>query len=182
MRQELLHEDLTLREVAEREGVSVQQISKLVGNLDRTRAAERQDQVRLLAKAGKSDADIALTVGLSTQYVGVLRRRSGFVRPPGRPPDWTREKIIEKAHLWYELYGSLAASDWQPPRRMRLIHPEMVERFRDFGAPHVTTVIKRFGSWSEMLRQANLPPARTARRAGSLRDQPTARACAKPRR
>jgi Homing endonuclease associated repeat len=165
MRRELLEGGLTLKQVAERERVSVQQISKVVGRLDRSTAAERHKQVRLFVEAGKSDDEIAMTVGLSAQYVSLIRRRSGVSRPRGRRPDWTQEKIIEKARLWYEFYGSLSASDWQPPRRMRISRPEMVNRFQDFGAPHVTTVIKRFGSWSEMLRQADLPVARVSRQA-----------------
>jgi hypothetical protein len=168
MRRELLEEGLTLRQLAERERVSVQQISKVVGRLGRPTAEERHQQVRLLVETGRGDVEIALALGLTAEYVRRLRLRSGITRRPGRPPEWTREKVVEKARLWFGVNGSLSASDWQPPRRMRMRRPEMVQTFQDFGAPHVTTVIKLFGSWSEMLRQANLPEGRaSARRPGS---------------
>ena len=70
---------------------------------------------------------------------------------------WTSQRIIEFAQWWYKQFGSLAAIDWNPAQARALGHKERVKRFLEYGAPYMSSVQKRFGSWEEMKRQAGIP-------------------------
>jgi DNA-binding CsgD family transcriptional regulator len=159
MRQELLEGGLTLRQVAQHEGVSLQRIQQLVGRLDRGRSRSRaqRERVQLLGEAGHSDAEIAEALKLSPAYVSELRRQSG-IRHPNRLK-WTRDLIIQTARAWYDRYGFTPTStDWNPTKAKRMGHHERARRFYEFGGPYTTTVVTRFGSWSAMIAESRLPP------------------------
>lgn len=155
----------TLLELAAREGVSRQWIHQLVGPLGRDRswkAKARTHQMRQriyeLTQQGLSDQDIARMVQLRTETVRCHRRQTGLLRPRVSRK-WTHELIIKSAQVWYAQYGYLASTDWSPAQAIRQSHPERAARFYQFGAPSLAIVVRRFGSWSEMKRQAGLSPS-----------------------
>ncbi len=170
MRKELLEDGMTLQEVADREGYSPQRISQIIGPLGRdrnwkirVRGRNNQERVRKLAEAGKSDKQIAAETGLSKSTIANHRLAAGIRRPHGNKKH-TAEHIIWCARKWAELFGyTPAATDWNPALAKSLGHLERAERchkFRaEFGAPPVVIVQRLFGSWSEMIRQAELPPS-----------------------
>ncbi|HEY5549967.1 MAG TPA: hypothetical protein VIK37_02075 [Candidatus Saccharimonadales bacterium] len=161
MRKELLEEGKTLKEIGAREGVTAERIRQVVGNLNRenSRTKVRQEQVRVLAEAGKSDEEIAAKLGLGVRRVADLRVMSGIYRPAGGKK-WTSESILQKAREWHKHFGyTPAVADWHPAQAVRQGHLERVNRYYEFEAPPLRCVQKVFGSWSEMIRQSGLPPA-----------------------
>ncbi len=161
MRKELLEDGATLQLIATREGVSRQWISQLVGRLDRPDAQDHREWVKFLAEIGRSDQEIAEATGLTVGTAQNLRLQVTSVRRSrGKKQKWTRELILQKAHEWYSRYGYTPTSiDWNPNAAIALGHCERAQRFHDFGAPYAKTVLDRFGSWLEMIRQSGLPPA-----------------------
>lgn len=164
MRQELAG-GATLQQVGDREGVSRERIRQLVGNVGGSgrhqRVLHNQEAVKQLAMAGRADEEIAVELSLSLGYARILRLRAGVRRPHPRKK-WSCELILQKALEWHESYGyTPAAVDWNPSMAIAMGHTERVKRFREFGAPHAGTVQQYFGSWSEMIRATNLPPAPT---------------------
>jgi predicted DNA-binding protein YlxM (UPF0122 family) len=156
MRKELLA-GATLQEIADRESVSKQRISQVVGKLNRPEP-QYQQKVAKLFKAGKSDEQIAAKLGISLSYVQYLRQQSNLWRYRGPARKWTPELILKKAQEWYKKYGySPMPTDWSPWLARKYGHAERVKRFYKLGAPHVSTVYKHFPTWHEMLEQAGLP-------------------------
>jgi predicted DNA-binding protein YlxM (UPF0122 family) len=81
IRRELLDEDkpLKLKEIAQREGVSKQYISELVGPLNRY--AARHERILKLYNSGKLDIEIAETIGLTRRIVRSHLRQAGINLP-----------------------------------------------------------------------------------------------------
>lgn len=79
---------------------------------------------------------------------------------------WTKEEVIEAAHRWQETYGEPpTAVDWAPSdsrarAREGLLRVsrwmERARRFEEGYFPWTGTVSKLFGTWNNMLREANL--------------------------
>lgn len=148
-----------LREIAEDEGVSIQRISQLIGPIRHSKNPSKQ--VVKLAKAEKTDAQIAKKLGLSVAWVGLLRNQAGIKYQSGPQRHWTKERILESDRLWYERYGYVATSnDWNPALAIRVGTPERAERFYQSDVPSVKTVQVVFGSWSNMRRRSGLKAQR----------------------
>jgi len=165
MRKELLQDEMTFKQIADREGVSRQLIHQLVGNLGRKNTwkaklqmHDNQEKVRELVEADQSDEQIATETGFALSTVKTHRINAGMHRPNPRKK-WTPELIIQFAQEWHRRFGYLASTDWNPALAVRYGQPERAHRFYELGAPLTNTVIHYFGSWSEMIRQSGLPPA-----------------------
>lgn len=166
---ETLREELktaTLKEVGERYGISAERVRQLTGtgriNPDprwrhRKRRAANRAKTRELFLNGLTDKEIAGELRVSVGTASEYRRSQGLLRP--RAWKWGRQRIIQFAQYWYGKYGFLGVADWHPSFARKMGHLERIERFYQEGAPNYTTVVQRFGSWSEMKRQAGLPPS-----------------------
>ncbi len=148
--------------VADREGLTVDELYRLTGVEVRKQDKRRQslERVRQLAEAGRSDLEIVAETGLTASYVQRLRLKSGIRRNLSHTPEHT----IWCARKWAKLFDyTPAAADWNPAQAKAQGHHERAERFcrfrAEFGCPYFSTVKELFGSWSEMIRQAELPPS-----------------------
>jgi hypothetical protein len=59
---------------------------------------------------------------------------------------------------WHAEHGHPpGATDWNVAQLRRRGQHDLVDRFYASGAPHLSTVINRFGGWSTMIEAAGLP-------------------------
>jgi hypothetical protein len=112
--------------------------------------------IRNLAEAGKADTEIAKEVKLSVDKVATYRRQAGIKRSVRKH---TRESMIEFGRWWYEEFGILSVADWSPTHARAAGQLERVERFYDYGAPFLGSVVREFGSFAEFKRVAGIPPS-----------------------
>ena len=86
-----------------------------------------------------------------------LRPRPRPVRPRGRV--LSPEDILAAIQRWDCLYGEPPAmSDWAPARARRLGHEWRVQRYFAGDWPHLTTVLKQFGTFGAAIEAAGLEP------------------------
>ena len=166
LRQEVLGNRLTYTQIGIRKGVTtewVRQVLNLgnIASIRRQRLVENQENIRRLVEAGKSDKEIAAEMAVSTNLVVEFRLEHGLRRPnPLRKH--TRQSAINCALLWYKRYGyTPAATDWSPAQAKKVGQIERAERFlafrAEFEAPLTSVVLGLFPSWSEFIRQTELP-------------------------
>lgn len=90
MREEVKAGRATIREIADREGVTPKHLHSLLGKLGRIGGSRvNREKVRVLALSGKNDEEISEELHLSVLYVAQLRRRAGIRRRrlPKRSPE-----------------------------------------------------------------------------------------------
>jgi transposase-like protein len=168
MRKEVLEDGTTIKQLAERNGVTHQRIQQLIGPLygqsHRNRVDAKLNNVIELIRLRKSDEEIAACLGISLGSTKMLRLRAGIHRS-NRLYKWTRAKVIAKALEWHERYGyTPSACDWNPSFLKNHGDLERSERFYESGAPHLNTVRRLFGNWSVMINETGLLPASKSRR------------------
>jgi len=99
-----------------------------------------------------------------------LRPRPQPIRPRGQV--LTRADILRAIQEWNRLYGEPPAlADWAPARARRLNHHWRVQRYLAGDWPHLSTVLKRFGTLGAAIAEAGLerrPPGRHIRGHGEL--------------
>jgi transcriptional regulator with XRE-family HTH domain len=99
-----------------------------------------------------------------------LRSRPQPIRPRGQV--LTRADILRAVQQWNRLYGEPPAlADWAPARARRLNHHWRVQRYLAGDWPHLSTVLKRFGTLGAAIAEAGLqqrPPGRHIRGHGEL--------------
>jgi transcriptional regulator with XRE-family HTH domain len=99
-----------------------------------------------------------------------LRPRPQPIRPRGQV--LTRADILRAIQKWNRLYGEPPAlADWAPARARRLNHHWRVQRYLAGDWPHLSTVLKRFGTLGAAIAEAGLdrrPPGRHIRGHGEL--------------
>jgi hypothetical protein len=157
MRKELLRGKATLQQVADREGVSRQRISSLVGPLKRRKRRVPVGLIRDLALEGKNNRQITDALGLSRDTVRYHRGKLGIPAQSGPPLRWPPERIIKVAQTWYKHFGSLNSTDWNPGYLKRKGDHKRLARYNKYRPPHSRRVMKRFGSWPKMMQAAGLP-------------------------
>jgi transcriptional regulator with XRE-family HTH domain len=99
-----------------------------------------------------------------------MRPRPQPIRPRGQV--LTRADILRAIQEWNRLYGEPPAlADWAPARARRLNHHWRVQRYLAGDWPHLSTVLKRFGTLGAAIAEAGLerrPPGRHIRGHGEL--------------
>lgn len=164
MRRRLKVDKATLAEVGADYGISRQAVSNLVGKLNRrhppgwtapskAKAEANRQLVERLARANKTDRQIAAETGLAESTVAFKRQQSNILHA-NRP---TPEHSLWCLHKWVELFAYVpAATDWMPHMARKLGHElraQRCEQFRKkYNCPVVNTVSKQYGSWSGFIR------------------------------
>jgi hypothetical protein len=96
------------------------------------------------------------TMGEAVSAAG-LRPRPRPVRPRGRV--FSREDILGAIREWERLYEEPPAmTDWAPARARRLGHEWRAQRYYAGSWPHLTTVLKQFGTFNAAVKAAGLQP------------------------
>jgi hypothetical protein len=86
-----------------------------------------------------------------------LPRRARPIRPRGRILD--RDDILGALREWDRRYGEPPAlADWAPARARRLKQSWRAERYLAGDWPHLTTVLKQFGTFGAAVEAAGLEP------------------------
>jgi transcriptional regulator with XRE-family HTH domain len=95
-----------------------------------------------------------------------LRTRPRPVRPRGQI--LSREDILQAIRAWHRVYGEPPAlADWAPARARRLGHEWRAQRYLAGDWPHLTTVLRRFGTFGAAVEAAGLEPRPRGRHARS---------------
>jgi len=69
------------------------------------------------------------------------------------------DAIVNAIHGWIRLYGEVPTlADWDPPRARRLRQDWRIARYYRGDWPSTRTVVARFGSMSNAIRAAGIPP------------------------
>ena len=101
-----------------------------------------------------------------------LRSRPRPIRPRSRV--LSPEDILEAIRDWHRLYGEPPAlADWAPARARRLGHEWRAQRYLAGDWPHLSTVLRRFGTLGAAVEAAGLdrrPPGRHIRTDSGLHD------------
>jgi hypothetical protein len=93
-----------------------------------------------------------------------LRPRPRPVQPRGRL--LSREDILRAIREWNRIYGEPPAmADWAPTRARRLKHEWRAERYLAGDWPHLSTVLKRLGTFGSAIQAAGLEPRPRGRHA-----------------
>lgn len=86
-----------------------------------------------------------------------LRARPRPMRPRGQI--LTHEDILQAIRAWHRLYGEPPAmSDWAPARARRVGHEWRAQRYLAGNWPHLSTVLKHFGTFGAAVEAAGLEP------------------------
>jgi hypothetical protein len=86
-----------------------------------------------------------------------LPRRTRPIRPRGRI--LARDDILHALREWDRRYGEPPAlADWAPSRARRLTQSWRAERYLAGDWPHLTTVLKQFGTFGAAVEAAGLEP------------------------
>jgi hypothetical protein len=100
-------------------------------------------------------------------YAGVRPRR-GPVR--ARPNLLSDDDVLDAIRRWTERYGEPPArTDWSPARARQAGQEWRAERYHAGDWPSVSTVIRRFGTFTAAVRAAGLPPRPQGRHLASRR-------------
>jgi AcrR family transcriptional regulator len=139
------------REYREREGLTIAEIATRLGRApgtvrgyfyDPTGEKARGVKARYRGVCRRCGAPTASRRGKGDAYEYCKRCQ------PGRPREWTRERVRDAMRAWQERYGTAPSSNDWSRTRVRERGKEARKRLQEGDWPAPATVADRYGSWA----------------------------------